>query len=276
MSALGSGSSAVIDSPFMFCVENGTYSAVAVMPVTTWTRFAVILPGSGSFVIGDGSITCKLIANLARGIAAHGVACIYASKTPLDSSYCPESYEEEYLIPLQAMLLAAYDLFTFERELIFIGHSLGGHVVAWLSQMISPRSEVVMINAPFRDLRSILRWQLAGWGIGRDTILEEYAADRVPNLHRYLCLAAEFDPLLWVRRSSGRILCIGAGKDSKLPNEEFDQWKRALTRRGNATCLFYPALDHYCTDPSACTASGESEIDMRLVNELCAWMKAGE
>lgn len=226
----------------------------------------VLVHGSGPHDRDETVYGTKVFADLARGLAARGIATLrYDKRTKVEPQAFPLSARytvmEEVVNDARAAVKLLHQTPKIDRLRIYaLGHSLGGYLAPRIMQPSSgePRlAGLVLLAGSTRPLDVLVREQIpiAAPGDARAAAAVEAFAKQVndPALKpsdvvdmlgskipgSYFLDLRGYDPSKTAQAVAIPMLALQGGRDYQVRMADLDGWKRA-----GATTKVYPALNH--------------------------------
>jgi len=253
----------------------------------------VLVHGSGPNDRDETVGKTKLFADLAEGLAAHGIASLrYDKRTYVygDELTNDLTLDDETVLDAIAavhVLQARADI----SRVIVVGHSLGGMLAPEIAARAGQVAAVAMLAPPARPPLVILRDQLRYLHAPRELMAQVEAALAVIDLTALAALepgAPADDPTTHVmgmplsywrdweahdgvaaaRALAGRVLVLQGDRDYQVTGEDFAIWKHALGRH----CVMLAGDNHGFMrghgPPSPREYATAAHVDPRVVDLL--------
>jgi len=226
----------------------------------------VLVHGSGPNDRDETVYGTKVFADLARGLAARGVATLrYDKRTKVEPQAFPPSARytvmEEVVNDARAAVKLLHETPKIDRLRIYaLGHSLGGYVAPriMLPSSGEPRlAGLVILAGSTRPLDVLLREQIPVTAPGntqaaaaveafakqindpalKATDVVDMLGAKIPG--SYFLDLRSYDPGKTAQAVAIPVLALQGGRDYQVRLADLDGWKRA-----GATTKVYPALNH--------------------------------
>ena len=242
--------------------------------------------------------------DIARGLAAHGIAVLRYDKRTLAR---PQDFQQPFDIDdettndaIAALTALAADPRIDGRRVFVLGHSQGGMLAPRIARHWPQARGVVMWAAPARGLLDLLpeqnRYLLGLDGditapeqAFLDTLDAQIAAARsdVPAAANTLPLGVPqhfwksieaVDARADAKALRKPLLLVHGGRDFQITDTDWALWQAALKGRNDVAWKRYPALNHIGvagTGPSSLKEYTQAgHVDDQLVDDIATWIEA--
>ncbi|WP_368866078.1 alpha/beta hydrolase [Stenotrophomonas maltophilia] len=243
--------------------------------------------------------------DIARGLAAHGIAVLrYDKRTlarPQDFQSGTFTVDDESTDDAVAALEAvASDPRIDGRRVFVLGHSQGGMLAPRIASRWPRARGAILWAAPARTLLDLLPEQnryllsldgdisAAGQAL-LDKLDSQIAAARgstpVPASELPLGVPQSFwksieavDARADAQRLRAPLLMLHGGRDFQVPDADWALWQKALARRDDVQWRTYPALNHIGIAGSGPSSLKEytrpGHVDAGLIDDIARWVEA--
>jgi dienelactone hydrolase len=265
----------------------------------------VLVHGSGPHDRDETIGPNKPFADLARGLAARGVAVLrYDKRTwahPTEFAGRPFTADDEVTADAIAALATLRDVEGIDpARVVIAGHSLGGMLAPRIALADGRLAGLVMLAAPALPLEDKVVMQtrylaqLAGRGSPeaeaqireiegqRNTIRQLTDETSAPGRlmldlpARYWLDLRGYDPVDAAIRTNLPLLVIGGGRDYQVDQNDWARWEQALGGNSRATLMHYPTLNHLLMTGEGPPRPDEyfkaGQVDRNLIEDLAAWI----
>ncbi len=293
----------VAEFDFMFTRGEARLAGTLTIPEATVGRVpvALIVAGSGP-TDRDGNnppvLHTNMYAQLAWGLARHGIASVRYDKRGLGGSAMPldpyhlttDDFMEDVIAGAQALAEEA----RFSRVFL-IGHSEGAQLALQAVNRGAPAAGVIMIGGVGRPLPVVIREQVARMLDERalvqfDSALARYLRGEppgdvspairpifLPQNQRFLRSMAEYDASAELARAAVPVMIVHGGRDLQVANADAEA---LIAARPGAEALILPEANHTLKRTTETTPVGQLPtyrdptlpLDPLLVPRLVAWM----
>lgn len=249
----------------------------------------------------------KPFADLARGIAARGVAVLrYDKRTwahPEEFANRPFTADDEVTADALAAVAALRRVDGVDPDRIVVaGHSLGGMLAPRVAAADGRLAGLVLIAAPALPLEDKVVMQaryLAALGgsasaEGQAAIREIESQRNViraltdeatapPRLMldlpaRYWLDLRGYDPVTAAKASGLPLLVVGGERDYQVDHNDWQRWENALRGDPRATLHRYPGLNHLLMIGEGPPGPDEyfrpGAVDRHLIEDIATWVAA--
>lgn len=206
----------------------------------------VLVHGSGALDRDETIYSNKPFAELAHGLARHGIATLrYDKRTHVYSRLESFTLREETLDDA----VSAIDLAegVTEGKVFVLGHSLGAMCAPWIASMRPELGGIVMMAAPARTLEETIIEQI-------DYLLpsgaaDEYKASQVEAMKKRTPQYFEgeiksYDQVKAAQSLHIPILVLQGERDYQVRMTDYRLWEQALAGKQNAEFHSYAGLNH--------------------------------
>jgi dienelactone hydrolase len=267
----------------------------------------VFVHGSGPEDRDETIGATRMFADLAAGLAAHGIATLRYDKR---TKVAPQTLRKEFTVEDEVTrdALAAVDVATHVPEIdghhvYLLGHSLGGYLAPRIAQGDKAIAGLVIMAGATRPIQLLIVEQLEYIAKLDGTIdateqvrivEAKQAAARIAELEKgamgnpgeqllfappsYWKDLAGYQPAAVAATLKIPMLILQGEADYQVTMEDFAGWKKALAKRHDVTLHSYPKLFHafIATDGPAKPADYEraGHVDEQVVTDLAAWINA--
>jgi hypothetical protein len=250
----------------------------------------------------------KVFADLAAGLAAHGVATLrYDKRTRVKPETLPKDFTVEDETIKDAVIAA--DLCSAQPEIdhkrtFVLGHSLGAMVAPRIAQQAKDLAGILVIAGPARDLADILVDQLTYIANTDGTVspdeqkaidaakvdarriheLEAGAQPTPGEMHvgvpvSYWKDLAKYDPPTLAATLKLPIFVGQGGRDYQvLAKVDFPRWQKALAKKPHDKLVVWPKLDHLLLAGEGPSTPAEYEkpghVDEQVIKDVADFVTA--
>lgn len=209
----------------------------------------------------------KPFRDLAWGLAEQGIAVIrYDKRTKVYGDKCVPvgrqlDYDIEAVDDAVAAVLQAKALPEIMKDSIYVlGHSLGGTLAPRIAEKSEGLAGIIILAGLVRPLEDALEEQLAY--IASLTNSSANAKEQLAEQKRqladfknlapasYWAFAKAYKPVKVAAKLKLPILVIQGERDYQVTMEDFELWRRGLSKYKNASFKSYPKLNHLLQEGS--------------------------
>lgn len=207
---------------------------------------AVLVHGSGNLDRDETIYDNKPFAELAHGLAKHGIATLrYDKRTFTYQDKGDFTIREEVIDDaLSAITLARQ---TQDGPVYLIGHSLGAMVAPWLATLAPDLSGIVMMAAPARNLADVIVEQtdyLMPSGASQEYKDEQIAAIKANRPQYFEGELANYDQVKTAQSLQLPVLILQGERDYQVRMTDYNLWQHRLAGKSNVELHSYPGLNH--------------------------------
>ena len=210
----------------------------------------VLVHGSGATDMDETVGACKPFRDLAWGLAERGVAVVrYDKRTYVyPETIKNTTIDEETTDDAVSAIRLAGTLPEADPARVYVaGHSLGAMMAPRIAERARNVAGVVMLAAPARDMREIVREQAAFLlPSGADSaFIGSIVAETERKAPQYFSgTMAEYDRFATMRRLDIPFLILQGERDYQVRMADFNLWKSAVGRKKGVRMKSYPKLNH--------------------------------
>lgn len=285
----------------------GPLPATLTMPVGNGPfPAAVLVPGTGQADRNGTVGLSRPMLDLARGLAAHGIATLrFDKRTRAKPSLLADPALTVDRDITDDAVLAVHALRGQPRidaaRVFVIGHSYGGSLSPRIATRAGGIAGVVAIGAPVRPLLEIFREQILRIATERDGMLDDAERASIQQFDDTIAALRQGRPLPGANAPLGMsagywrstddvhpvadalalrapMLIVQGERDARTPATEADRWAAALSQRKDVALLRYPTLDHYgfagIGRERLVDDAVRAEISPVLIDDVARWMSA--
>lgn len=268
----------------------------------------VLVGGSGSHDRDESVGPNKPFRDIARGLAAHGVASLrydkrtfaYAAKILTDKHLRIDDEVTDDALTAAHMLAGTAGIDA--HRVFVLGHSLGAMLAPRIGQRDPALAGLIMLAAPARPLLAVsaqqVREQDKQAGVTEQQIaagekaiaderkLLEHADPKHPPAgtfasvpQSYWMSLHDYDQVKVAKNLSMPMLFMQGGSDFQVsPKADYARWKRILAGHAGVSFHLYPGLSHLFM-PAGKTRTiadykAPGHVDPRVIDDIAAWIKA--
>jgi uncharacterized protein len=266
---------------------------------------AVLVHGSGPHDRDETIGPNKPFVDLARGLAARGIAVLrYDKRTYVDAARFAGDYtvNDEVVddaVSAVAMLRARDDIHA--SRVFVIGHSLGGMMAPRIAREMSAVAGIVLLAAPARPLDAVVEAQVRDFAaLDGDVTREELEAIAAVTRARELLTKvtrgervegkllldlpatywhdlAAYDALAVTAEIPQRVLILQGGRDLQVsPRDDFARWQARFRDDTRVTTQQFPTLNHLfmvATErPSLAEYQQPGHVDDAVIAAISDWL----
>jgi dienelactone hydrolase len=278
-------------------------------PAAGWPA-VVLVQGSGAHDRDETIGPNRPFLDIARGLAAHGVAVLRYEKRskarPQDYADGSVTIDNETTDDAVAALQALRATPGIDpRRLFVLGHSQGGmmapRIAAHSAQAGTPLAGIVLMAAPSRKLLDILVEQQRRLAVLDDGHTSEQEAAAIANLQRQVALVRAggdvpqddtplkqpaaywrstdaVDPVAEAKADALPMLVLQGARDIQVVDADWQGWKAGFHADPGVTFKLYPALNHLGIagegDGNLAEYAKPGHVDEQLIDDVAAWIGA--
>lgn len=208
---------------------------------------AVLVHGSGQLDKDETIYDNKPFAELAHGLARHGIATLrYDKRTLVYHSQQGFTIRQETVDDALSAIRVARSQCPHDKVFL-IGHSLGAMVAPWIASECQELGGIVMMAAPARRLSDVIAEQtdyLLPSGASQEYKNEQIAAIKARSPQYFEGELADYGQVGTAQSLSMPILILQGERDYQVRMTDFRIWQQALEGRDNVDLHSYPGLNH--------------------------------
>ena len=215
-------------------------AGVSVYPI------AVLVHGSGALDRDETINDNRPFAELAHGLAKHGIATLrYDKRTFTYRDKSGFTIREEVIDDALSAIGMAHQL--CDGPVYLIGHSLGAMVAPWVATLAPDLSGIVMMAAPARSLADVIVEQidyLTPSGASQEYKDEQIAALKASRPQYFEGELANYDQVKTAQALQLPVLILQGERDYQVRMTDYNLWQKGLAGKSNVELHSYPELNH--------------------------------
>jgi len=234
----------------------------------------VLVHGSGPHDMDETIGPNKPFLEIARGLAAHGIATLrytkrtkqYAGSLPSFPTLAEETVDDA----LSAVKLLRGRPGIDARKIFVIGHSLGAYAAPRMGQADPEIAGLVLLAGYTRPLGELIEEQVLYMGG-----TAEQAAEMKRRFPESYLKDASADPVPVAAGLQMRMLILQGERDYQVTMKDFRGWEKL--RGPRVTLKSYPALNHLFQPGEGKSTGAEYEkavpFSAGVIDDIAAWIK---
>lgn len=298
-----------ISKPTQVASPLGPLPATLTLPYGKGPFAAVLLIGGSGAHDRDESIgPNKPFRDIARGLAAHGIASLrydkrtfaYAARMSADRDLTIDDEVTDDALSAAHQLGATAGIDP--HRVFVLGHSLGAMMAPRIGKRDPQLAGLVLMAAPARSLLAVSAWQVRELGSRMGMTSKRVAANEAAIRHEQKRLATadgqrpftgsfggvpqsywlslrDYHQVAEARSLMMPMLILQGADDFQVsPKLDFDRWKQDLHGETRVTFRLYPGLSHLFMSAGKTGTLADyrvpGKVASRVIADIASWIKA--